>query len=80
MYISLGAESSLTRYTLEEQQEEAIVELLGLYTADRLDKVKEGKLISLLKRFLKGIKAFMKQLLGQKEVEIDKLPDNYDIG
>lgn len=68
------------KYTLEEQQEEAIVELLGLYTADRLDKVKDGKLISLLKRLLKEMKAFMKQLLGQKEVEIDKLPDNMTLG
>ena len=37
-------------YTLEEQQEEAIVELLGLMTAEKLDNVKDGKLISLLKR------------------------------
>ena len=63
-------------YTLEEQQEEAIVELLGLMTAEKLDAVKDGKLISLLKRLLKEIKAFMKQLLNQKEIEIDKLPDN----
>lgn len=67
-------------YTLEEQQEEAIVELLGLYTAGRLDKVKDGKLISLLKRLLKEMKAFMKQLLGQKEVEITKLPDSMTLG
>ena len=64
------------RYTLEEQQEEAIVELLGLMTAEKLDNVKDGKLISLLKRLLKEMKVFMKQLLGQREVEIDKLPDN----
>ena len=69
-----------TPYTLEEQQEEALVELLGLMTAEKLDKVKDGKLISLLKRLLKEIKAFMKQLLGQKEVEIDRLPDNMTLG
>lgn len=67
-------------YTLEEQEEEAIVELLGLYTADKLDKVKDRKLISLLKKLLKEMKAFMKKLLNQKEVEIDKLPDNMTIG
>jgi len=67
-------------YTLEEQQEEAIVELLGLMTADRLDKVKDGKLISLLKRLLKEMKAFVRSLLNQKEVEIDKLPDNMTLG
>ena len=71
---------TLPTYSLEEQQEEAIVELLGLMTAEKLDKVKDGKLISLLKRLLKEMKAFMKQLLGQKEVEIDKLPDNMTIG
>ena len=66
-------------YSLTEQQEEAIVELLGLYTANRLDSVKDGKLISLLKRLLKEIKSFIRQLLNQKEVEIDKLPDNMTI-
>jgi hypothetical protein len=67
------------KYTLEEQQEEAIVELLGLMTAEKLNAVKDGKLISLLKRLLKEIKAFMKDILFQKEVEIDKLPDNMTI-
>ena len=66
-------------YSLEEQQEEAIVELLGLYTANRLDSVKDGKLISLLKKLLKEIKSFIRQLLNQKEIEIDKLPDNMTI-
>ena len=69
-----------TLYTLEEQQEEAIVELLGLMTAEKLDAVKDGKLISLLKRLLKEMKAFMRSLINQKEVEIDKLPDNMTLG
>jgi hypothetical protein len=69
-----------TYYTLEEQQEEAIVELLGLMTAGKLDAVSDGKLISLLKRLLKEMKAFVKSLLDQKEVEIDKLPDNMTLG
>lgn len=68
------------KYTLEEQQEEAIVELLGLMTAEKLDNVKDGKLISLLKRLLKEIKAFVRSLLSQREVEIDKLPDNMTLG
>jgi hypothetical protein len=70
----------LDTYTLEEQQEEAIVELLGLYTAGKLNNVRDGKLISLLKRLLKEMKAFMRELLGQKEVEIDRLPDNMTLG
>jgi hypothetical protein len=73
-------DNSIGKYTVEEQQEEAIVELLGLMTAEKLDNVKDGKLISLLKRLLKEMKAFMKQLLNQKEVEIDKLPDNMTLG
>jgi hypothetical protein len=68
------------KYTLEEQQEEAIVELLGLMTANKLDNVKDGKLISLLKRLLKEMKQFIRSLLNQKEVEIDKLPDNMTLG
>lgn len=71
---------SVSYYSLEEQQEEAVVELLGMMTAERLDAVKDGKLISLLKRLLKEIKAFVKNLLRQREVEIDKLPDNMTIG
>lgn len=70
------AENKRLKYTLEEQQEEAIVELLGLMTAGKLNVSKDGKLISLLKRLLKEMKAFVKALIGQKEVEIDKLPDN----
>ena len=72
--------SKLPKYTLEEQQEEAIVELLGLMTAEKLDNVKDGKLISLLKRLLKEMKAFMRSLIGQNEQEIDKLPDNMTLG
>ena len=67
-------------YTLEEQQEEAIVELLGMMTAEKLDAVKDGKLISLLKKLLKEMKAFMRELLNLKEIEVDKLPDNMTIG
>ena len=72
--------SKLPKYTLEEQQEEAIVELLGLMTAEKLDNVKDGKLISLLKRLLKEMKQFIRSLINQKEVEIDKLPDNMTLG
>jgi len=70
---------TLNNYTLEEQQEEALVELLGLMTANKLDAVKDGKLISLLKRLLKEIASYVKNLLSAKEIEIDKLPDNITI-
>ena len=64
------------KYTLEEQQEEAIVELLGLMTAEKLDKVKDGKLISLLKRLLLEIQNFIRNLLNSKEVYIENLPES----
>lgn len=64
---------------LDKQKEEAIVELLGLMTAEKLDAVKDGKLISLLKRLLKEMKAFVRDLINQKEIEIDKLPDNITV-
>jgi len=73
-------EQGYSDYTLEEQQEEALVELLGLYTAGRIDASKNLKLVSLLKQLLGRIKAFVRDLLFQKEVEIDKLPDNMTIG
>lgn len=69
-------ESDVNKYTLEEQQEEAIVELLGMMTAEKLDAVKDGKLISLLKRLLKEMKAFVRTLLNQKEINIDNLPES----
>lgn len=71
--------SKIPKYTLEEQQEEAIVELLGLYTAGKLNEVKDGKLISLLKRLLKEMKSYMKSLFNAKEINIDSLPDNMSL-
>lgn len=68
------------KYTFEEQQEEAIVELLGLMTASKLNNTKDGKLISLLKRLLKEMKSYMKSLFNAREVNIDKLPDNMTLG
>lgn len=68
------------KYTLEEQQEEAIVELLGLYTAGKIDATKNLKLVSLLKQLLGRIKAFVRNLLFQKEVEIAQLPESMTIG
>lgn len=62
------------RYTLEEQQEEAIVTLLGLMAADKLDTKKDATLISKLKELWKQISDFVKQLLRQDGIKIDELP------
>ena len=63
-------------YTLEEQQEEAIVELLGLMTAGKIEK---GSLLELLKQLLREMKMFIRNLINQKEIEIDGLPDNMTV-
>lgn len=61
-------------YTLEEQQEEALVTLLGLLAADKLDATKDATLISKLKEFWKQISDFVKSLLRQDGIKIDELP------
>lgn len=61
-------------YTLEEQQEEAIVTLLGLMAADKLDAKKDATLISKLKELWKQISDFIKSLLRQDGIKIDELP------
>jgi hypothetical protein len=60
-------------YTLEEQQEEAIVELLGMMTAEKLDAVKDKGLIALLKQLLKEMTTYLRSLFNSKEIEIEKL-------
>lgn len=61
-------------YTLEEQQEEAIVTLLGMMAADKLDAKKDATLISKLKELWKQISDFVKSLLRQDGIKIDELP------
>ncbi len=60
-------------YTLEEQQEEAIVELMSLMVADKLNKITDKNLISLLKQLLKQINDFIKSLLNTKELNINDI-------
>ena len=61
------------KYTLEEQQEEAIVELMSLMVADKLNKITDKNLISLLKQLLKQINDFIKSLLNTKELNINDI-------
>lgn len=60
-------------YTLEEQQEEAVVQLLGLMAADKLDKIKDKNLISLLKELLLQMSEYIKSLFTTKEIRISEL-------
>lgn len=62
-------------YTLEEQQEEAIVQIIGLYSAQKLDKLKDKTLIQLIKELLKEMSDFVK-LIFKKEINIAKDLDN----
>jgi hypothetical protein len=67
-------------YDLEDQQEEAIVELLGMQTADKLDGKKDQGLIASLQKLLNEIKEFLKSLLGVDGVYVDNLDENATIG
>lgn len=69
------AEKESGKYTLEEQQEEAIVELLGMYTANRLNRIEDSKLIGLLKRLLREMKQYMIDLFKAKHVRVEDLPE-----
>jgi len=61
-------------FSLEEQQEEALVQLLGELTAGKIKETKENKnLISFLKQLLKQMTDYMRSLFNSKEIEIDKL-------
>ena len=62
-YTRLNGLQEQIEYTLEEQQEEAIVTLLGLMAADKLDAKKDATLISKLKELWKQISDFVKSLL-----------------
>lgn len=62
-----------TAYTLEEQQEEAIVQLVSLMAADKLDKIKDKNLISLLKELLLQMSEYIKSLFTAKEIRISEL-------
>ena len=64
-------------YTLEEQQEEALVQLLGELTAKKLqnreDAIKNKRLITLLKELLKQMTSYIRSLFNSKEIDITKL-------
>ena len=70
----LDTRKATNKYTLEEQQEEAIVTLLGLMAADKLDAKKDATLISKLKELWKQISDLVKSLLRQDGIKIDELP------
>ena len=61
-------------YTLEELQEEALVQLTSELVAQKIKDIPQNKnLISLLKQLLKEMTAYMRSLFNAKEIEIDKL-------
>ena len=62
------------KYSLEEQQEEALVQLLGEYTAGKIKETKENKgLITFLKQLLAEMTTYMRSLFNSKEIQINKL-------
>jgi len=64
------------KYTLDEQREEALVELLGLMTSDLLDENKDRSLIAILKELLKQMSDVIKSLFSAKELKVIDLPNN----
>ena len=66
---------SNVKYTLEEQQEEALVQLVSEMVANKeLAKKKMGNsLYSYLKQLLQRMTEYMRSLFNSKEIEIDKL-------
>jgi len=60
-------------------KEEAIVELLGLYTANKIKESENKSLFSYLRELLKTVKSIVRELLNKKEIKIDELPDNLTI-
>ena len=62
------------KYTLEEQQEEAIVTLLGELAAGKLEEKENATLRKKLLEFWKQISDFVKSLLRQDGIKIDELP------
>lgn len=75
-YTQEWQEITSEKYSIEEQQEEALVELLGLYTAGKIDAKNNGSLISLLKNLLQQIGDYVKSLITSREVDVSKLSDN----
>ena len=62
------------KYTLEEQQEEALVTLLGELAAGKLEEKENATLKKKLLEFWKQISDFVKSLLRQDGIKIDELP------
>lgn len=63
-------------YTLEEQQEEAIVSLISILAAGKLNEKTDRNLISLLKQLLKEMSDFIRHLLRKDVIYINKDLDN----
>ena len=64
-------------YTLEEQQEEAIVSLISEMIAGKIKETQNTKnLLTLLKKLLQQINDFIRSLINQKEIYIDKIPES----
>lgn len=63
-----------TAYTLEEQQEEAIVSLISILAAGKLEEKENATLKKKLLEFWKQISDFVRSLLRQDGIKIDELP------
>jgi hypothetical protein len=67
-------------YGAEEHAEEAIVELLGLLTAGKLNELTDKTLIAKLKKLLNAIRQYVKDLIKSKEIHVDNLAEDLTLG
>ena len=78
-----GDDVTVFQYEAESKEsieKEALVELLGLMTADKIDKKQNKNLISLLKELLKRLNEVIRRLITSRNVDLQNLPENATLG
>ena len=78
-----GDDVSVFQYeaeTKENIEKEALVELLGLMAADKIDKKQNKNLVSLLKDLLKRLNEVIRKLISSRNVDLQNLPENATLG
>jgi hypothetical protein len=78
-----GDDVSVFQYEAESKEnieKEALVELLGLMTADKIDKKQNKNLVSLLKELLKRLNEVIRKLITSRNVDLQNLPENATLG
>ena len=78
-----GDDVTVFQYEAESKEsieKEALVELLGLMAADKIDKKQNKNLVSLLKELLKRLNEVIRRLISSRNVDLQNLPENATLG